>query len=78
MTDDSRMVSYPVPAPPDSLCPECGMPRNTPGSRHCVRAAAASRCAEPGCKRRPLTECWVGADRVAMWEPAGGHRWRKP
>jgi len=78
MSDDNRpMVSYPVPAGEDKPCPECGLPWKTAGASHCRRAPAGTVCNVDGCKTRPLTECFVRGERVAVWCVAGGHRWRK-
>lgn len=63
------------PRPPSEPCPDCGLP---PGvGKHCQRAPAGTVCGVDGCKMRPLTECFVGSERVGVWCPSGGHRWRK-
>jgi len=72
------MVSAPIPASKDTPCPDCGLLWDTPGSLHCQRAAAGSKCGVEDCGKRPLTECFIDGVRVATWCPVGGHRWRKP
>lgn len=76
MTDKKGEMSYPVPVPKGTPCPDCGLPWETPGSLH-GRAPAGSVCGIDGCKKRPFTECFVGAERVGVWCVTGGHRWRK-
>jgi hypothetical protein len=71
------MVSYPMSAG-GAPCPDCGLPWSAPGSRHCQKAPAGSVCGVDGCKKRPLTECFVGTERVGIRCVAGEHRWRKP
>ncbi len=79
MSDDNRrpMVSYPTPPGDDKPCPECGLPWKTPGALHCRRAPAGTVCGVDGCTKRPMTECFVGGERVGVWCVAGRHRWRK-
>lgn len=73
---NKSMVSFPLRT--QAPCPDCGLAWQTPGSRHMKRAPAGSVCGVDGCKKRPLTECFVNGKRVAVWCVGGGHRWRRP
>ena len=76
-TPDHPMAKSHEPRDPAEPCSGCGLPHNAPGSRHNAKAPAGTKCGVNGCTKRPLTECFVGSERVGVWCHLGPHRWRK-